>query len=60
VTTQIYCRLFAEFKARGIEVPFPQRDLHVRSGVPWQELIQAMQGERQASGVKPQDKDTLA
>ena len=54
VTTQLYCRLFAEFKARGIEVPFPQRDLHLRSGVPWPELIQAMQGERQASSVKPQ------
>ena len=46
VTTQLYCRLFAEFKARGIEVPFPQRDLHLRTGVPWQDLIQAMQGQR--------------
>jgi small-conductance mechanosensitive channel len=71
VTTQIYCRLLAEFKERGIEVPFPQRDLHVRSGVPWQELIQAMgerqalsvepqEGERQASSVRPQEGDSRA
>lgn len=43
VTTQLYCRLFSEFKARGIEIPFPQRDLHIKSGVPWQELIEAVQ-----------------
>jgi small-conductance mechanosensitive channel len=42
VTTQLYCQLFAEFKKRGIEVPYPQRDLHLKSGVPWQELLQAM------------------
>ena len=25
--------IFKEFKAHGIEVPFPQRDLHIRSAV---------------------------
>ena len=27
--------------ARQIEIPFPQRDIHIRSGVPWSELTPA-------------------
>jgi small-conductance mechanosensitive channel len=44
VTTEIYCALFRELKASNVEIPFPQRDLHLRSGIPWKELLAAMQG----------------
>ncbi|MGV3723164.1 MAG: mechanosensitive ion channel family protein, partial [Actinomycetota bacterium] len=42
VVTEIYCRLFEELQARDIQIPYPQRDLHLRSGVPWDELIGAL------------------
>lgn len=38
VRSALYFALFQAFKAVGIEIPFPQRDLHIRSGVPWQTL----------------------
>ena len=30
--SQLYYEIFAKFKQNNIEIPFPQRDLHVRSG----------------------------
>lgn len=33
-STEIYFAIWAEFAARGIEIPFPQRDLHIRSAEP--------------------------
>lgn len=30
--SQLYFEIFREFKKQGIEIPFPQRDLHLRSG----------------------------
>lgn len=30
--SQLYYEIFAKFKEHNIEIPFPQRDLHVRSG----------------------------
>jgi small-conductance mechanosensitive channel len=44
VVTQLYTELLRRFRERGIEVPFPQRDLHLRSGVPWKELVEAIGG----------------
>ncbi len=32
--SELYFRVFAAFKREGIEIPFPQRDLHVRSVAP--------------------------
>jgi small-conductance mechanosensitive channel len=34
VPSELRTRIFAEFKQCGIEIPFPQRDLHIRSGLP--------------------------
>ncbi len=31
IASELYFKLFAAFKREGIEIPFPQRDLHVRS-----------------------------
>jgi small-conductance mechanosensitive channel len=33
VRSALYFKLFEEFKKNGIEIPFPQRDLHIRSTV---------------------------
>ena len=30
--------IWKAFAKRNIEIPFPQRDLHLRSGVPWEQL----------------------
>jgi small-conductance mechanosensitive channel len=30
--------IWTAFTKRNIEIPFPQRDLHLRSGVPWEKL----------------------
>lgn len=32
--SQLYFAIFKKFKEHGIEIPFPQRDLHIRSGLP--------------------------
>jgi small-conductance mechanosensitive channel len=32
--SQLYYAIFEKFKEYGIEIPFPQRDLHIRSGLP--------------------------
>ncbi|MEX1020158.1 MAG: mechanosensitive ion channel domain-containing protein [Litorilinea sp.] len=34
VLSDIHFMIFSEFKKAGIEIPFPQRDLHVRTSVP--------------------------
>jgi len=34
VRSDLYFRCWEDFKAAGIEIPFPQRDLHFRSGWP--------------------------
>ncbi len=35
VKSALHFGLFRALKAAGIELPFPQRDLHLRSGIPW-------------------------
>ncbi len=32
--SEINCAIVRKFRRRGIEIPFPQRDLHVRSSIP--------------------------
>jgi len=34
ITSDINCAIVRKFRERGIEIPFPQRDLHVRSPLP--------------------------
>lgn len=33
--SQLYYAIFKKFKDNHIEIPFPQRDLHIRSGLEW-------------------------
>jgi hypothetical protein len=35
---------FAELKQGSIEIPFTQRDLHIRSGLPWQNINKSSSG----------------
>jgi len=39
IRSRIYFALFDALKEAGIEIPFPQRDLHIRSGIPWQQML---------------------
>ena len=50
ITSDIYFKVFAAFKREGIEIPFPQRDLHLRSS-----SIPVGVG---ASGPRPPDAET--
>ncbi len=34
LTSQLYFSIFEKFKEHNVEIPFPQRDLHIRSGLP--------------------------
>lgn len=31
--SQLYYEIFKRFKEQGVEIPFPQRDLHIKSGI---------------------------
>lgn len=41
VTSDLLGALYAAFQKSGIEAPLPQRELHLRSGVPWERLLPA-------------------
>jgi small-conductance mechanosensitive channel len=34
VSSDINCEIVRKFQRNGVEIPFPQRDLHVRSPLP--------------------------
>ena len=39
LSSRLYFAMFDIFKAAGIEIPFPQRDVHIRSGLPLKEIV---------------------
>jgi potassium-dependent mechanosensitive channel len=43
VTSDLHFMIWREFEKRGLSIPYPQQDLHLRSGVPWQELTPLVQ-----------------
>ncbi len=45
ITSDLNFAIDAEFRRRGIEVPFPQRDLHIRSGLPLERFARLLRGE---------------
>ena len=44
LTSDLRFGIWDALAANGIEIPFPQRDIHLRSGVPWSELTQSAGG----------------
>jgi small-conductance mechanosensitive channel len=52
VASEIRLMVWDQFEQHNIEIPFPQRDLHLRSGVPWEKLG----GNSQAETVEPEEK----
>lgn len=48
--SDLFFMIWREFEKRQIEIPFPQRDLHLRTGVPWNDLIGALRPEQAGSG----------
>ncbi len=38
IRSNLYFAVFDAFAREGIEIPFPQRDVHFRSGIPWEKL----------------------
>jgi small-conductance mechanosensitive channel len=45
--SQLYYAIFKKFRENGVDVPYPQRDLHLRSG--FDKLISARQSDKQNS-----------
>lgn len=46
IRSKLYYAMFDRFLKEGVEIPFPQRDVHFRSGIPWEKL-----GVKQESGA---------
>lgn len=38
VMSDLRYKIWEAFAEHNIEIPFPQRDLHLRSGIPWEQL----------------------
>jgi potassium efflux system protein len=38
LTSEVRYHIWDALASRNIEIPFPQRDIHIRSGVPWSSL----------------------
>jgi small-conductance mechanosensitive channel len=53
VRSDLHFMIWREFEKRQIEIPFPQRDLHLRSGIPWENMFQLRQGENSSESSEP-------
>jgi len=52
-SSELRHKIWESLAERNIEIPFPQRDLHLRSGIPWTELLKNNQfGETTTPGQK--------
>ncbi|MEZ4868398.1 MAG: mechanosensitive ion channel [Caldilineaceae bacterium] len=54
VSSDLYFMIWTEFGKHGIEIPFPQQDLHLRSG-PWDKMtdLAPQNGQHRATVIKP-------
>jgi len=50
IRSKLYYAIFERFVKEGVEIPFPQRDVHFRTGIPWEKLDLG----------KPEDKNSPA
>lgn len=50
---ELYFAIWDALKAAGIEIPFPQRDLHLRTG--WDKVASAARAEAQEADASPAD-----
>lgn len=39
VRSELHFMIFKAFAQQHIEMPYPQRELHIRSGVPWEQMV---------------------
>lgn len=54
VVNDVHFMIFSEFRKAGIEIPFPQRDLHVRSSVPIESQVSRVRNQLTAeNGADP-------
>jgi small-conductance mechanosensitive channel len=44
LTSDLRFSIWDALAANGIEIPFPQRDIHLRSGIPWSDLTRSAGG----------------
>ena len=44
LTSTLRYRIWDSLAERNIEIPFPQQDVHIRSGVPWERLTPGTEG----------------
>lgn len=60
VTSDLRFIIWEELAKRDIEIPFPQRDLHLRSGVPWDQLLAAEEQWAKGESDKEEPDDSPA
>ena len=49
--SQLYYAIFKKFRDNKVEIPFPQRDLHFKSGFEWMEKVNQRGQESPAAGM---------
>jgi len=45
--SELRYRIWDALAEHGIEIPFPQQDIHVRSGIPWDTLVRNAEANRE-------------